>query len=357
MLRAVSTAAVCIALLGLTTFATAAPSINSLSGDVRDGSQVTIAGSGFGTKSRARPLVWTNFEDGQVSPLSTQQNLDLRGSISTALTRTGSSRSLRFDLSSTSGAGGLHTQFNSDRLYVSMKRRYAFSIADSSTWGDIGFNLKVLRLWSDMGSNNIHFNYQGKEGIGSGRVAAELTNTGTLWTGGSVPYQANTWTHEEWVYQVSSLNTENGVFDFYRNGKLMWNKRFQNRTNSYPDRYRLLYFDQVSNGTGPGPYYVYYDDIYVDESWHRIVLSDASSWSNASRRELQIPVAWSNGSITFQVNLGDFTASQASNLYLYVVDGEGNANSSGFRVSCTSNCGDGGAPGVVAPSAPVLSVQ
>src|SRR5574343_493704 len=44
----------------------AAPSISGVSGTVSSGQSVTIAGSGFGSKSSAAPMKWDTFESGTV---------------------------------------------------------------------------------------------------------------------------------------------------------------------------------------------------------------------------------------------------------------------------------------------------
>jgi hypothetical protein len=45
-------------------FAFAAPVISGVSGAIANGSQITISGSGFGTKTQASPLKWDNFDAG-----------------------------------------------------------------------------------------------------------------------------------------------------------------------------------------------------------------------------------------------------------------------------------------------------
>jgi hypothetical protein len=53
-----------VALLLFATAAIAQPTINSVTGTVSAGESITIAGSGFGTKAQATPLLWETFEDG-----------------------------------------------------------------------------------------------------------------------------------------------------------------------------------------------------------------------------------------------------------------------------------------------------
>ena len=74
----------------------------------------------------------------------------------------------------------------------------------------------------------------------------------------------------------------------------------------------------------------YYDDVYLDTTLARVVLANAPVLSQASIIELQIPSAWSDGSITATVNLGQFTQGQTA--YLYVVDASGTPNPTGVAV-------------------------
>ncbi len=59
-------------------------------------------------------------------------------------------------------------------------------------------------------------------------------------------------------------------------------------------------------------------------------LANASSWETRSTSELQIPTAWRDDSISITVNTDNFADSQT--VYLYVVDADGDANTSGLPV-------------------------
>jgi len=71
---------------------------------------------------------------------------------------------------------------------------------------------------------------------------------------------------------------------------------------------------------------IYYDDVYVDNSWARVVLGDKPVYADCSIREIQIPTSWSINSITLRVNKGSF--SSGSTAYLYVIDENGNISNS-----------------------------
>ncbi|HET7619146.1 MAG TPA: hypothetical protein VFK20_11600 [Vicinamibacterales bacterium] len=76
----------------------------------------------------------------------------------------------------------------------------------------------------------------------------------------------------------------------------------------------------------------YFGDIYIDRTWARVILGNASTYASATTREPQIPSAWSSSSITVTVNLGALSAETA---YLYVCDST-NTCSAGFQVTAGS---------------------
>jgi len=63
--------------------------------------------------------------------------------------------------------------------------------------------------------------------------------------------------------------------------------------------------------------YRYFDDVYVDTTFSRIMLCDNSTYADATICEPQIPSAWANDEITFTVNQGSLTGEVA---YLFVFD-------------------------------------
>jgi hypothetical protein len=78
----------------------------------------------------------------------------------------------------------------------------------------------------------------------------------------------------------------------------------------------------------------YYDDLYVDTTWSRVMLCkiDAveKSYANATICEPQIPVTWASSSIDVTVNQGALPDGTA---YLFVFDSDNNANSPGYPVT------------------------
>ena len=195
------------------------------------------------------------------------------------------------------------------------------------------FNYKTIRFWNGDYKNNIHMNAQGVDGNGY-RTTAEYTD-GTLWPGlkGSanpLRQSPRVWQHQDVYYKASDLNVANGIWRVDVDGVPSWTKTFITRTSDRPDPYNQIFQSQVSNGAQIGSY-VYYDSLYIDDTWHHVALCSSPRWSECSDKEMQIPTKWSDTSITIQVNEGSLNFDNS--LYLYVVDKDGNANVNGFALA------------------------
>ncbi len=76
--------------------------------------------------------------------------------------------------------------------------------------------------------------------------------------------------------------------------------------------------------------YRYFDDMYVDTTWSRVMLANNADYSLATIVEPQIPSAWGEDAITCQVNLGRLSAS--GRVYLFVFDADNEHNDQGYPV-------------------------
>jgi hypothetical protein len=88
---------------------------------------------------------------------------------------------------------------------------------------------------------------------------------------------------------------------------------------------------------------VYVDDLYIDTTWARVEIGNASTYAASTEREIQIPSAWSDAALALTANLGQFANGPA---YLYVFDSTGAVNAAGYPVTI------GGTPDTTPPVAP-----
>jgi len=189
------------------------------------------------------------------------------------------------------------------------------------------FNDKIIRF-RDTNQKSIYIGPQGTDGP-QYNLVPENTDA-TLWNAyftnpiNQIPFK---WVTEEVIYKTSDIDVQNGIWDFYKNGVLASNKKFKLRTSAAPEKYNIVYQSQVSNGAQPGSN-IYYDTLYIDDSWHHVVICSSATWSGCIDKEIQIPTNWSDNQVTIQVNTGGLNLTRPT--YLYVIDKDGNANDQGY---------------------------
>jgi len=106
------------------------------------------------------------------------------------------------------------------------------------------------------------------------------------------------------------------------------------RNTGYNEWVRIAIGEGYTNGITTGT--TYFDDVYLDNTWARVVIGDSSTYEDCTIRETQIPSAWSDTSITVTFNQGSFSE---GTVYLYVIDADG-VPSAGFAISIGEEAGD-----------------
>lgn len=190
------------------------------------------------------------------------------------------------------------------------------------------FNYKTVRMWGE--KNNSYPVAQGRDGSHF-NFNHEYTDK-TFWSSYMTHklYQTpEAWQTQELAYQSSSLNQDNGHFEFTINGVREVETNFISITDEHPTPYYRIYQSQVSNGAQPGSN-VYYDSLYIDDTWHRVILCDQATYEDCTKWEIQIPREWANGKITLEYRRGSLA--DAENVYAYIFDNEGNHNAEGFKL-------------------------
>lgn len=320
----------------------AAPSISSTSGTITHGSSITITGSSFGSKGGSdanKPLLWADFESsinptslGVITSWDETENLSRQTSapqygisagnvIGTWDSGTGK-RSFSF--------GVLRTM---STLYLSGKRRFT----ESGT-----SNQKFFRIWADTGSDTLNITVNG------GMVYDEFCTTQSgRFQGVTLP--ANAWEMHEFLWQQSTSNdvgktSGNGYIEFIQNGNQaqLIDTLCTDIAANYGQGNKLRVFDNFTDSAAlqPDGTNVYMDDFYLDDTWARVIIGNASTLAASTTREVQIPSAWSSTSITATVNRGSFGPSASA--YLYVVDSNNVVNTTGYAITFGSGGGGGG---------------
>lgn len=334
----------------------AAPDITSISGTLTHGSAVTITGTGFGTKTPAAPRVWTNFENGTMTPTAlgtatswertsgmsvSTQNQEINSTYNTRgiVNPDGSSPNVGFIVNYANAA---NTE-GFTKVYTFVRRYY-----DDATWWSVMagqfHNYKYFRIWTNpVGTTTVYPNSYFLVGNtvpvirfvteGSACKAGDDTD----WGPGTTTPPAQQWLREE--YTVSRANGT-GVAKQWTNGILI--KNLSNlytasglcSPSPYTDSWISLSIENFWTLVGPPlGAYVYFDDIYIDNTWARVMIGDQNTFDASTHREIQIPSAWSGTSITITLNQGSFT--NFNSTYLYIIDSDGNVNTNGYPLCPT----------------------
>ncbi|MDR3582907.1 MAG: hypothetical protein P4L62_00905 [Candidatus Pacebacteria bacterium] len=370
-------------LFGLAKSSLAVPSISGFSGTVVNESSITISGSGFQSKATAKPLLWADFAEGNTNPSSLGQItswdiaespvLDSSPSIDCHSSHCMTSGS-QFWYSN--GGNGMAMGINpaglvgtyGQQMYINFWRRidshYASEIQTSQ-----GPNVKWLRIWGN--DTNPPHGYPDTytsqvQCDGGNPIYTEMAGSWEVWPGSWI-LPTTTWKNEEYIYKYNSaVGQANGVFDIQMNQIMeSTSTNWQSDSSSYPltgqgdidiqDEFSPETCGSDSSYMPQSPDAVWYDGIYIDDTWQRVMICDSSTWASRTHCEIQIPSAWSdNGtaaSITATANQGSFP--DGSTAYLYVVDSTNTTNASGYPIAFGSF-----GSGTAVPNSPTgLSVE
>ncbi|QQS15437.1 MAG: fibronectin type III domain-containing protein [Candidatus Moraniibacteriota bacterium] len=349
--------------------ATASPSISSVSGTWNHKSTITVSGLGFGTKATVAPIVWDDASGSNIlnnwsgawptsAAGSSQMNyyLPMRG---VALPHNNITKYIAGCIS----GGGADTGNNADLfktisnvqfpsyMYVSWYHR-----ADPA-WVFTGseHNYKLFD-WSigtePMGSDNWYFEYNppplNNTPTGSDPFNDPNYHTnnnggmGMFSTWGDYAYKPmNGWVKLE--LEIRFDRTASGYVKAWENGKQVFNN--SGVTDATSGSQRTV---TVGGYTMPrsSNQWMYFADVYIDTARQRIVLANNPNINNATIKEVQIPSAWNDTSISLSSNLGKFTSGQTA--YLFVYDSTGTPNTTGYPVTI----GGGGGGDTTPPTSP-----
>lgn len=139
----------------------------------------------------------------------------------------------------------------------------------------------------------------------------------------------NTWLTHEAFYSEPDVGLATGVRNFAQNGLMCQDTSslYVNRNSTYSHYKTLLYFSEYSNlgstnipGTPDPVGNDYHHCIYVDDSFYRVMVSNEAVYSTTSAsREICIPTAWADTSVSCVIRQGEFAS--LSGLYLWLYTG------------------------------------
>lgn len=321
----------------------AQPVINSVDGAVLHGQAIEINGSSFGTKTVVAPLIWDNFENGTLDG-TVQNGWSLQRENETYPIYTDVQKYGRGNLSLTNHiepnggcqfCGAYQEVEESYELYTSYRFRLDVT-------GNDYLILKLARLASTPnyggvknynGAGTLKYQYQPMYDWGyvnletSSDTDIKVTCTGT---------PAGDWHRIEMYYKLSQpAGAANGaawiVINNETDSRFMWKDSVTLEEGYELKLHSLLLPLMGANPREDGKFDLYVDDVYLDNSLARVEIGNASTWSASTRKEIQIPTSWSSSAITVNVNAGNFEDEEQ--VYLYVVDKDGNVNENGYPIN------------------------
>jgi hypothetical protein len=304
---------------------------------------LTISGSSFGTKSTAAPLLFDNFEGGTVG-----QSIDTGGYWTTSWdaegyeplynsdnARTGSTKHSYHLMDVGGGSEIISPSLGtlSDKIYVDFWYRV------NKNGNPSNCQIKVWRLFgadaSDLYPSFAYYDNSGKlvqfdSSLGSDCETAHLLDSDYFGD------TYNSWNHFQVQVSVGTVGESDGGYTYWVNNGSPDEDRYDLAV--YPNescQFHKVRFGEwlankncTENGANTR-----FDDIYVDDSWSRILVGDNSTFNSCTHTEVQIPTAWSASQITVTINQGSF--GDDDTVYLFVFDSDGNISpaSDGFTFS------------------------
>ncbi|BCA79506.1 hypothetical protein [Desulfuromonas sp. AOP6] len=329
-----------VLILFLSQAAFAAPTVNAVNSVTN--SSLVIQGAGFGIKVPAEPLLWENFERGvDGSFLATDpkwKNYSMNATnpkYSAAMVYSGNlaGHGRAFPNSPAPGneedCSAYFTFDGQDALYASYYSYVKLGGPFQGTGKFARFNSQSA--------------YTGVPSFITQTTAAAYSYP-TINTGSGGPtfhnigfkMAQNKWNRMEMFEFLSTPGgAKNGIVELNENnGPNLIPASFDGITRASGISSKLNIFLlplMWANLTGENYADMYVDDVYIDITRARVEIGNAINWHDCTTREVQIPSAWTNNSITVSLNLGRLKEDEKK--FLFVVDSNGDMNTIGFPVT------------------------
>lgn len=336
------------------------PTISGITGAVTHGQSITITGTGFGTKAVAAPLVWDNASGpadmldlwdvawpNQSWNVARDEHLARRGvirGIQPPHARTGRYMCGAHNLAGNGShaAGGNNVMFwkSFTKIYPVNIYQSCWMRADPLWTFSGGANDDQFKEYiyaqvnsptsSPLPSDSVTFQYA------SGTLMTSLSTTnikhvsyGELASsvyGGvaDVAHPMLGWNKYELLWEISDA----GRLRAFENGRQVYGRTLA--ISAFPEPLQSITFGDYARMNTKPDNWRYYTDCYVDTTSQRVILGNSSTLNSSSTiREIQVPTAWADTSITVTVNRGVFADDDP--VFVFVVDAV-NVASDGFLI-------------------------
>lgn len=316
-------------------------SISGVTGDLDNGSDITISGASFGSHpdynsgKRWLNAFWTDFEDGDIdagNQLQIENGYTSEWSVSSSSNKTNSTK-------------------NALRNYVATRLATLQFIQNSNSTGKLFISCwfrsdspankgKTIRAY--FGPNSGRDNWYTAAGTNGLQFTATSESFGDpqkTYFGST--YSSNTWLHKMIVANYTGSKSTSTVKFYVNNTRQFTDYTTYAVNNSsidtgwYDDTInasafnangRSINFGALDPETGDWRY----DDIYIDYTLARVVIGvnsndvSGTTFENATHVEILLPIAWASGQVVAQVNTGTFV--DGNTAFLWVVDSNQNVS-------------------------------
>lgn len=175
--------------------------------------------------------------------------------------------------------------------------------------GDFGYltpgSQKYIRVWEDP---------NGKEGIRFSWTQMHQT------IGKTVNWESRALNGDEWNHMELKMDTEAGLIQIFVNSEQVTRFNFS-QTLDAQGKWSPTVALLGLNGKVGKLQVNEFDDIYIDNSFQRVILANSKKFSDVTQHELQLPVKWQSNAVEFKLQLGALDLKD--DLYLFVSDSEG----------------------------------
>jgi hypothetical protein len=317
-------------------------------GGFSDGIVTKVAGDHFGSKDSQSTDHFDNTESGSISPYWSYTG-QLTVSNESRHAGSGYAYNQEFQGSVPNNNHGYVTGPSEDvgaKWFVS----YWFKLDSNFDFGTSSYgggdenlaNVKLFRMWAPGSGTQENYvcayaGYGGYTIVSTEYVSdIHLEYWDTL--GDASSWTKNVWHNLQVEYLESDVGVSNGGSKMTFDGVVVHDDFTHMTREDETDLKRPLivgFFNSWTDAnTDQDDFYM--DDIYVDRSWARVELGNASTYANCTHKEVQPIVSWSNQLAEFEFNSGSFSDGDLA--YLFLVNEDGTASAGELiEIGGTSN--------------------
>lgn len=296
---------------------------------------LTITGSNFGA-GKVTPLLWDTFESG--SNGATIAASPQAGSWDAATGPAPLAASTYSTAQAHSGSKSLYSPRTAGEY-----GNFAVALPDSPRFcqgfwfrynrpAGIG-QVRLAEVWGTyrVGDYNPGVMIGSDGGAWSGHVALE--NTGTTHSATFTGPSQDDWHQYEAILQQSDVGVANGRVTVRIDGATVYDKRDIITRERPGERWERAHFLSAMTGFLDDSAQTWIDEAYINDSWSRVELGNASTYAACTQTAIQPLASWADGSITATLNPGAFSGT----VYAYVTTADGAVNANGVAVSLNTD--------------------